>query len=148
MKINKTIGIAVLLFGLLMGGLAAGVLFSQQPPDINAAPPAQEPATEAEDVDQAGDVEDNDANEAEDIDEAGDVEDDDGNETEEAVSPDQAGITADEAKTAAETYTGVKAIAVELENENGKVAYEVEMEDGQEVLVDAVDGTVLGVDAD
>lgn len=41
MKINKTIVIAVLVFTLLMGGLAAGILFSQKPPDASAASPAQ-----------------------------------------------------------------------------------------------------------
>jgi uncharacterized membrane protein YkoI len=134
MKINKTIVIAVLLFGLLMGGLAAGVLLSQQPLDVNAAPPAQEPATEAEDVDQAGDVEDNDGNEA--------------GETEETVPPDQADITAGEAKAAAEAaYPGTKAVEVELERENGVTAYEVGLDNGLEVLINPANGDVLGVDA-
>lgn len=134
MKINKTIVIAVLLFGLLMGGLAAGVLLSQRPLDVNAAPPAQEPTTEAEDVDQAGDVEDNDGNEA--------------GETEETVPPDQADITADEAKAAAEAaYPGTKAVEVELERENGVTAYEVGLDNGLEVLINPANGDVLGVDA-
>jgi uncharacterized membrane protein YkoI len=133
MKINKYLAIAVLLFGLLLGGLAAGVLLSQRPVDVNAAPPAQQEPTD-------------DANEAEDVDEAGDVEDDDGSEAGESVSPNQAGITADEAITAAETYAGVKAISVELENENGQIVYEVEMENRQEVIIDAADGTVLGIE--
>jgi hypothetical protein len=125
MKINKTIAIAVLLFGLLIGGLVGGgIIFSQNMPDVNAAPPAQEPS---------GDE----ANEADEADEA--------DETEETVSPDQAAITADEAKAAAEAaYPGAKAREVELENEGGQIAYEVELDNGIEVLVDPADGSVLG----
>jgi uncharacterized membrane protein YkoI len=131
MKINKTIAIAVLLFGLLAGGLATGVLLSRRPLSVNAAPPAQE----VNDTGEADDVEDNDENEA--------------GETEEAVSPDQANITADEAKAAAEAaYPGAKAVAVELENENGKIAYEVELDNGLEVIVDAGSGEILGTEQD
>jgi hypothetical protein len=42
MKSAKTIAVVVLLFSLLMAGLAAGVLFSQKPLDANAAPPTRE----------------------------------------------------------------------------------------------------------
>ena len=127
MQINKTIAIAVVLLGLLVGGLGAGVFLSQRPLSVNAAPPAQE----GNDTDEAGEVED--GNEA--------------GEAEEAVSPDQAGITADEAKAAAEAaYSGAKAVAVELENENSQVIYEVELDNGLEVIVDAGNGEVLGTE--
>lgn len=131
MKINKTLIIVVVLLGLLVGGLGAGVFLSQQPRSVNAAPQAQD---EADDVDEAGDVEDDDGNEA--------------NEAEEAnVSPDQAGITTDEAKAAAEAaYSGAKAVAVELEKENGQVIYEVELDNGLEVIVDAGNGDILGTE--
>ena len=129
MKINKTIAIAIVLFGLLVGGLGAGVFLSQRPHSANAAPPAQE----GNNTDEAGEVENNDGNEA--------------GEAEEAVSPDQANITADEAKAAAEAaYSGAKAVAVELENENGKVSYEVELDNGLEVIVDAGNGDILGTE--
>jgi len=119
MKINKTIIIVMVLFGLLVGGLGAGVLLTQQPNVVNAAPPVQQEDTEG-----------NEANE--------------GNETEEAVSPDQASITADQAKAAAEAaHSGSKAVAVELENETGKVTYEVELDNGLEVIVDAGNGDIL-----
>ena len=128
MKINKTIVIVVVLLGLLVGGLGAGVFLSQRPLSVNAAPPAQEDSG----TDEAGEVKD-------DGDEAG--------EAEEAVSPDQANITADEAKAAAEAaYSGSKAVAVELENENGKVSYEVELDNGLEVIVDAGNGDILGTE--
>jgi uncharacterized membrane protein YkoI len=129
MKINKTIVIAIVLFGLLISGLGTGVLLTQRPLSVNAAPPAQED----NDTDEAGDVEDNGGDEA--------------GEPEEAVSPDQGSITADEAKAAAEAaYSGAKAVAVELENENGQVIYEVELDNGLEVIVDAGNGDILGTE--
>lgn len=130
MKLKKTIA-AVLLFGLVIGGLAVGVLSSQMPLNANAAPPAQG----GDDADEAGDVEDNDGDEA--------------GEAEEAVSPTQANITPDEAKAAAEAaYPGTKALEVELEKERGMIAYEVELDNGLEVLIDPANGDLLGVDTD
>src|SRR5688500_4038941 len=130
MKINKTIAIAILLLGLLAGGLVAGIFLSQRPSSVNAAPPAQE----ANDTDEAGEVEDEDGNEADEAEEAN-------------VSPDQTGITADEAKAAAEAaHSGTKAVAVELERENGQVIYEVELDNGLEVVVDAGNGDILGTE--
>jgi uncharacterized membrane protein YkoI len=118
MKINKTIVIAIVLFGLLISGLGTGVLLTQRPLSVNAAPPAQED----NDTDEAGDVEDNGGDEA--------------GEPEEAVSPDQGSITADEAKAAAEaTYSGAKAVAVE-----------VKLDNGLEVIVDAGNGDILGTE--
>ena len=127
MKINKTIAIAVLLLGLLIVGLAGGLLFTQIPLNAVAAPPAQG----GDDTDTAGEVEGDDGNEA--------------SEAEEAVSPAQAGITADEAKAAAEkAYPGTKALEVELEEENGVVAYEVGLDNGLEVRINPANGDVLG----
>lgn len=131
MKINKTVAIVVLLLGLLIGGLAGGLLLSQMPLNAIAAPPSQG----GDDTGAADDGEDGDANET--------------GEAEEAVSPAQAGITADQAKAAAEAaYPGTKARRVELEGENGVTAYEVELDNGLEVLVNAANGDLLGVDAD
>lgn len=131
MKINKTVAIGVLLLGLLIGGLAGGVLLNQLLLTASAAPPAQG----GDDSGAVDDGEDGDANEA--------------GEAEEAVSPAQAGITAGQAKAAAEAaYPGAKARRVELERENGVTAYEVELDNGLEVLVDAANGDLLGVDAD
>jgi uncharacterized membrane protein YkoI len=54
-------------------------------------------------------------------------------------------ITADEAKAAAlEAYPGTTAIEVELEKEHGALVYEVGLDNGMEVLVDADSGAVLG----
>jgi uncharacterized membrane protein YkoI len=129
MKINKFIVTIVLLLGLLVGSLGAGVFLSQWYLSANAAPPAQE-----DDTDDAGDVEDDDTNEPDDADE-------------DSVSPDQAGITADQAKAAAEAAnSGAKALEADLENENGALIYEVELDNGLEVQVDANNGNILGAD--
>ena len=151
MKINRFVLIALALFGLLICGLTVGVLFRQLPLPANAAPPVQqtepcpddgnienETGDDIEDRDACGD---NDAAEADDVDEVG--------ETEEAVSPDLANISADEAKAAAEaTNPGTKALEVELESENGVIAYEVELDNGLEVLINPTNGDILGIDRD
>ena len=124
MKINKIIAIVVMLLGLLVNSLGAGVFLGQGPSSAYAAPPAQED---------------------DDADDADEVEDDDGDEAN--VSPDQTGITADEAKAAAEAANpGAKALDVDLENENGTILYEVELDNGLEVMVDAANGNILGND--
>jgi uncharacterized membrane protein YkoI len=136
MKINKTM--AIVLFGLLAAGLVGSLFLTQRLLSVNAAPPAQEQneTGEAEDSDEAGDAEDDDSNEADKAEEA-------------TVSPAQTGITADEAKAAAEAaYPGAKTLAVELERENGRVIYEVELDNGLEVIVAADRGDVLGAEQD
>jgi uncharacterized membrane protein YkoI len=154
MKINKTIIIVIVLLGLLVGSWGAGVFLGQWALSANAAPAAQED----DDADEAGDVEDNDTDEANEADDAsdnaddtGDVEDNDADEPNEAdeddASPDQAGITPDEAKAAAEAANpGAKALDVDLENENGTILYEVELDNGLEVQVDANNSNILGAD--
>jgi len=132
MKINKTVAIVVILAGLLLGSLGAGIFLSRQPQRVDAAPPAQE-ENEAGQVD---DVEDGDE-----PDEAGEAE-------EANVSPDETGITADQARAAAEASSGAKALAIELERENGIAIYEVELDNGLEVIVDAGNGDILGTETD
>lgn len=54
-------------------------------------------------------------------------------------------ITPDEAKAAAlEAYPGTSAVEVELEREHGTLVYEVGLDNGLEVMVDANTGAVLG----
>ena len=126
MKINKTIAIVVVLVGLLVGSLGAGVFLNQRPLSVNSAPPTQQ-----------GNA----------TDEVGDVEDDDGDEAN--VPSDQTGISADEARATAEAANpGTKALEVELENENGTLVYEVELDNGLEVMVDAANGNILGTERD
>jgi uncharacterized membrane protein YkoI len=52
-------------------------------------------------------------------------------------------VTPETARAAAETETGSVAVKVEIEDENGFLVYEVEMEDGSEVTVDAGNATIL-----
>jgi uncharacterized membrane protein YkoI len=116
---------------------------TQQPDSANVTLPAQQDATCADDDDAEHEAneEAGDGNDCEDADthEAGEVE--------EAASPDQASITAEEAKAAAEAaYPGAKALEVELEKENGSVIYEVELDNGMEVIVDTANGKVLGAE--
>ena len=63
------------------------------------------------------------------------------------TTPPQDTITPEEAEAAAlAANPGATAIEVELENENGAQVYEVELDNGLEVMVDANDGTVLGTE--
>jgi uncharacterized membrane protein YkoI len=147
MRNNKTIIIVIVLLGLLVGSLGAGVFLGRWALSANAAPAAQE----GDDTDDAGDVEDDDADEAGETDDTGDVEDDATDEAGETddddVSSGQAGITPDEAKAAAEAANpGAQALDVDLENENGAILYEVELDNGLEVQVDANNGNILGAD--
>jgi hypothetical protein len=43
---------------------------------------------------------------------------------------------------------GATVVEVDLEDENGALVYEVELDNGLEVMVDASDGTVLGTEQD
>ncbi len=74
-------------------------------------------------------------------------ENDDG--AEEYVAPDPSYITQEEAITVAEAVNpGAKVVEVELEKERGQVIYEVEFDNNLEVMIDPVDGTVLGTEQD
>jgi hypothetical protein len=128
MKRKKSIA-AVLLVGLVIGGLAIGVLSSRLPLKVNAARPAQG----GDHANEAGQVGDDDGDEA--------------GEAEESVSPTLANITPAEARAAAEAaYPGTKALKVELMKENGLIAYEVELDNGLELLIDHTNGSFLGID--
>ncbi len=95
MKINKTIAVAVLLFGLLVGGLGAGVLLSQRPTSASAAPVVQQAVTctdddnvqheaegEADDANEDAACVENEANDAADTD---DVQDEQENQADDAT---------------------------------------------------------------
>lgn len=176
MKPNKTLSVAILLFGLLVGGLGSGILISQRPTEANAAPAGQPAVTCTDDDDVQHEAEgeaDDDTedaacaeNEAENAADTDNVQDEqenqadadaDANETEEAGEVDeaaeasalqgQATITADEAQAAVEAANpGAKTLAVELDNENGTVVYEVELDSGTDVKVDAATGAILSRD--
>lgn len=69
MRINKFVAIVIIFIGLLAGGL----IWTHQPPQVEAAPSVQQPTTEP-DVDEETD---DDAEEDDDVDEGDDEEDDD-----------------------------------------------------------------------
>jgi uncharacterized membrane protein YkoI len=126
MKINRTTSIVFVLVGLLVGGLSVGVFLSLRSLSEGVTSSAQEGKASHD----SGDVEDDDTDEAD-------------------VRPDQAGITTDAARAAAEAGNpGTKALEVELENEHGTLVYEVELDNGLEVIVDAANGKILGTERD
>lgn len=151
MKINRTLGVTVVVVGLLLGGLAAGALLSPKPVNVNAAPPAQQGSTEetneANDNETGGEVNDtseaaepqsgNEANESQALDEV----------DENAALQSQTSLTADEAKVIAEQANpGAKATDIELDQANessGAVVYDVELDNGVNILVDANSGAIL-----
>ena len=129
MKINRITTIVIMLMGLLVGGLSAGVFLSQWSMAEGVTPSEQGSKT----ADEPSEVEDANGDDADEADE----------------TPDQAGITAEEARAAAEASNpGSKAIEVELENETGTLVYEVELDNGLEVIVDAANGKILGTERD
>ncbi len=97
------------------------------------------------------DTEDNDTedNDTEDNDtEDNDTEDNDSDEADEGVPP-TTGITAEEAQAIVEQANpGAKTVDVEFEKENGVDMFEVELDNGKEVEVDANDGTILATEGD
>ena len=53
----------------------------------------------------------------------------------------------DEARAATEAASpGTKALEVELENENGTIVYEVELDNGLDVPVDTANGNILNTE--
>lgn len=107
----------------------AGAAEQMSEEEITETAPVNDSEGEADDDDDGDEQEDD---EAEDRDEA-------------AVAPDQTGITADEARAAVEAaYPDSTIVEIELEQENGQVIYEVELDNGLEVIVDAGNGDILG----
>ena len=72
------------------------------------------------------------------------VDDDDASESNSAALQSQAGITQEEANAIAlAQYPGAKIVASELENEGGTLLYSFDLDNGEEVEVDANTGAVL-----
>lgn len=92
---------------------------------------------EGDDIDEPGEVE---GSEGDDVDEAGETENDEADE----VAPSTTGITVEQAQaTAEQANPGAKTLAVEFDRENGVDIFEVELDNGQDVKVDANNGTIL-----
>ncbi len=142
MKINKRIATVVMLAGLLIGSLGAGLTLTGQPAPAAAAPVQQTQPVDAPTTEDGDSTQDPSYTGSIPVDEA---QTDDMSETDEAAAlQGQATISADEAKAAAEAANpGAKAVKVELDNENGYLVYSVELDNGLDVKIDAGDASVL-----
>lgn len=161
MRFKKlTIGILVLV-GLLAGSLAAGALLGGTPGKAAAAPAAQTTgqcadddgaeAADTEDTEDVDDVEEENECGPQDADEAGEAEDgSDANEVDKSdeVAPTNGlGISPDQAQAIVEDANpGTATLAVEFDRENGHDIFEVELDNGRDVKVDATSGQILGAD--
>ena len=157
MRIKKwTMGVLVMI-GLLVGSLGVGAFLAGRPGKAAAAPPVQttNPCVEDDDSAEAADIEDmddveeevecgpQDENEADEADNS-EVEADTADET----APGNLVITAVQAQTIAEDANpGTITLAVEFDRENGKDIWEVELDNGQDVKVDAGSGQILLTEA-
>jgi len=137
MKINRFFALAVIAAVVVS---VMGVLSYRAFARTNTAPAAQDCAAEAED-EGAGEIEDADGVE----DECGDQ---NGGETEDgdadAAAPTGVLVSADQARAIAEAANpGAAARGVEFEREGGGEYWEVELDNGLEVMVDAATGEIL-----
>ena len=143
MKIKKwTIGV-LLMAGLLIGGIGAGTFLTGKPGRAAAAPAAQsaDPCTEDDDSAEALDTEDMD-----DVEEEVQCGPEDENEADEAYETAPTGLTLTAVQAqqiAEEANPGVATLAVEFDRENGHDIWEVELDNGQDVKVDANSGQIL-----
>ena len=127
MKFNKTTFIGSIAgMALMLGVAGSGIALAQSPTPSDTQDQIESPAYSGSiSVDQAQTEGMSEADEA-------------------AALQGQTGITADEAKTAAEAANpGAKAAKVELDNENGVLVYSVELDNGLDVKVDAGNSSVL-----
>ncbi|MFQ5420884.1 MAG: PepSY domain-containing protein [Anaerolineae bacterium] len=152
---NLTIGVLVLI-GLLVGSLSAGALPAGRPGHAAAAPSAQSTDACAQDDDgqETADTEDKDdvredvecgTQDESEVDEANEA-----NEVDEADETAPAGLslTADEAQAIVEAANpGATTLAVEYDRENGRDLFEVELDNGQDVQVDADTGEIVATEA-
>ena len=145
MKINRFLAIAlVVLIVIATMGAVTYKGFAQ-----GNQPPAASDCVDDEDTAEANEIEDVEAENGCEDDEDGE---DDGEDGEEASGVDEAdeavpastGISADEAQAVAEEANpGVNTLAVEFDRENGQEIWEVELDNGLDVKVDANTGKIL-----
>ena len=154
MKINRFIALA--LIALLVVG-AMGLLSYQALAQRNVSQTTQDCGSEVDDEgveDNAGEAEDTDeveeecgnqaedeANEADDANEAAET---NGQDSSDETAPASTGITAVEAQAIVEAANpGTSTLAVEFDREGGKDIWEVELDNGLDVKVDASTGEIL-----
>lgn len=160
MKLNKRFATILLMVGLLVGGLVAGITLVGRPApaaaqstDACVEDDDSQEAPETEDVDdvqeevECGPQDENEAGEANEANEA-----DEANEVDEAseVAPaDWTGLSLDEAKAiAVEANPGTAVVEADFEQEGGTAAYEVELDNGVELTIDALSGEILASESD
>lgn len=151
MKINRWVAlaaIALLVVGA-MGFVSYRVFASTYGssasqdcgPDTEADDASETAETENADVEECGqedEVEDGDANEIEEV---------NGQDTSNEAASANTGITADEAQAVVEKANlGAGTLAVEFDREGGKDIWEVELDNGLDVQVDANSGVILKTD--
>lgn len=146
MKLNKRLVGIVVLVGLLVGSLAIGAALAGKPGIAVAAPPAQtndeNEANEAGEKDETN--EGSEANEANEANEAAETETGEQNEQDGAVPKDWTGLTLDEAKAVAEAANPGTAVKdAEFEQESGTAVFEIELDNGVELVIDAVTGDII-----
>jgi len=157
MKMKKwAIGI-LLVIGLLVGGLLGGIVLTGQPGRAAAAPSAQTSDPCVDDSVEDDGAEDDGA-EAADAEDTDDVEEEvecgpqDENEADEVnevdksdeVAPAGLGLTDVQAQAIVEEANpGASTLAVEFDRENGNDIWEVELDNGLDVKVDASSGQIL-----
>lgn len=155
MKIKRTLAMAAVAL-LLVGGTAATTLRSfaqttQPPAQVQTAPAPDDEQVVGADTDQieeqVGDQSAADTG-AESAEAAEAAEAPEGAEGQDPAPAGTPAITVDRARAAAEAYLNAgKATKVQLDDENGKLVYSIEI-GTSDVKVDAMTGAVLGVDSD
>lgn len=160
MKLNKRFASILLLVGLLVGGLVAGITLAGKPAaasaqstDACAQDDDSQEVAETEDLDnvqeevECGGQDGNEADEASEADEANEADEAASGEQDEqdAVIPaDWTGLTLDEAKAIAESAnSGAAVLDAEFEQEGGSATYEVELDNGVDVTIDALTGDII-----
>lgn len=149
MKINTQLTTTFVAAVLLFGGFGRGFLFPLTPANSSTAPAHRIEQVQPNSGQGAQEVDENEGDDVEDPNEVDDATDTESNDTEgsdeaDAVAPSTTGITAEEAQTIAEgANPGAKTLAVEFDRENGSDLFEVELDNGLDVKVDAANGNIL-----
>lgn len=152
MKLNKKLASILLVVALLVGGLIAGIVIAGQPAGASAAPASQTagPCVQDNDAQEVGESEDldnveeevecgpQDANELDEVQEAGEID-----ETDEASPPDVALSSAQAQEIVEGANPDATTLAVEFDRENGTDIWEVELDNGLDVKVNAKNGEIL-----
>ena len=154
MKINRFIALTII--ALLVVG-AMGVISFKVLARPVAAPeiqtqPCDQPENDSAEVQDPSDTDDNEGQCGDEEESEADDDDDMADSAEankaEEQAPAQTRVTAEQAKSIAELANpGATALAVEFEREGGRGIWEVELDNGLEVEIDANSGVILGAES-